>query len=456
MRYRKFFVHLSGEHHLVDLKLHEKYGPVVRDGPNSLMFASLSAFDAIYGFHKFIEKGDFYDFGRDARSQAGSIFSARTDATHREHRRKLVGPALSTAKVAAYETIISKHVSVLVSRLQEEQDRSKDGSTIDVTSLVHRYAFDTLVETIFGEPISPLPYTETRGARNVLTGLKDIAKWAWGAALLPWFGWIMSTRPMVKLSRRPTFDEEGKLIGVAALGSRTRELVFTQPELTLKSNQPSILKNCFQVPETDHKHMAPDEIWRECFNLTFAGHGSTAAALTAVLFELGVHGHEWQDRIRSALRTEATSPASLPELLAVIKESLRLRAPFATAFPRSIGPGAETAISELPTPLPVGTMVYSNTYVLGHSKEIWGADVESWRPERWLGPENERKQPDDRFVVFSKGARGCIGKDIAMLMLTQAVANVLLKWNIHADGELKGKSFLEMQYTDCRIRFDQL
>lgn len=456
LTYRKFFAHFGGEHHIVERELHEKYGSLIRDGPNSLLFSSLSAFDAIYGFNKFLEKDDFYDFAREPRSQAGSVFSARTDAIHREHRRKVVGPAFSSSKIAAYEPVISKHVSNLLSRLKVEQEKSEDRPIINIAPYIHRYTFDTIIETIFGESISSSPYTDTREARDLLTALRNISKMAWGTALLPWFNWIMSTRPMIALTRRPTFDEEGNLISFAALTCRTREIVQTQPKATLKLNQTSILENFLQVPESDTKHMSRDEIGRECRNLTIAGPGSTAAALTAILYELGRHGHEWQDRIRLGLLFEDDTSASSSDLLAVIKESMRLHAPFSSAFPRSIAPGAESIIPELSKPLPLGTIVSSNPYVLGHSKEIWGGDAESWRPQRWLGTDSERKKQDEKFVVFSKGARGCLGKDLAMLMLVKAVASVLLKWKISVEGDLRGKCFLEMQYTDCEMKFESL
>jgi len=447
---------------LIEQKLHDTYGHVIRTGPDSLAFSSLSAFEAIYGFNRAIEKGNFYDFGRDAHTQEGSTFSARTDATHREHRRKVVGPALLTSKVASYEPIISRNTSILLSRLTDARSSSEDASTVNVAPYIHRYTFDTLIEIVYGEPICPQPYTDTKAARNVLTGFRDLSKLAWAAALLPWFGWLMSTRPMVALTRRPTYDPEGNLRSIAALAANTRDLTFAHPEKVLQSTQPSILKNFLQVPPTDPKHMSPSQIWRECFNLAFAGPGSTAAALTATLYELGSNprGPGWQTRIRADLRAtaaSASSPTSSPVLVAVLKESMRLHAPFPTAFPREIRPGAESAIPTLLAPLPVGTIVFANPYILSRSKEIWGADAEEWRPERWLdtGAEGEGRRLDDKFVVFSKGSRGCVGREIAMLVLARAVAGLLGRWELTATAPFKRKNFLEMQYEECWIKFSE-
>lgn len=265
----------------------------------------------------------------------------------------------------------------------------------------------------------------------------------------------MSTRPMTRLSRRPTVDVEGNLTNVAALTAETRDLTLVHPEKAVKSSQPSILKNYLQVPKGDSTHMSPDEIWRECFNLMIAGPGSTAAALTAVLYRLGNNdGRYWQDQIRADTSAEdgVSTSTSSPVLVAVIKETMRLHAPFPTAFPRDVTAGAETAIPDLPTPLPVGTMVSANTYILGHSKEIWGDDAESWKPQRWLGGEEASKELDSKSVVFSKGPRGCIGREIATLVIAMAVLAVLERWNIGAAEDLKGDCFLEMQYKECQIQ----
>ena len=401
-----------------------------------------------------MEKGDFYCFGRDAVNQAENVFSARTDASHREHRRKVVGPALSPGKIAAYEPIISKNVSCLLSRLAKAQSSCKDVAFTNIASYVHGFTFDTIVEIIFGEPICSEPYTDSTAARDVLTGFRNVSKFAWGASYLPWFGWLMSTRPMVSLTRRPTYDAEGNMTSIGALAARTLDLVLAHPEKAQKSTQPSILKSYLSVPSSDAKHMEPYQIWRECFNLVFAGPGSTAAALTAIFFELGSpHGRKWQERIHAGLSADAAPAGSSAMVLAVIKETLRLHSPFPTAFPRVIATGAETAIPDLAVPLPVGSLVAANTYVLGRSKEIWGDDADKWKPERWLRDENDIKRLEDKFVVFGKGPRGCIGKEMAMLVMEKTVVGVLEKWDLIANGSVRGASFLEMQYMECGIAF---
>jgi cytochrome P450 len=438
----RFCAYLGGRSHLVEQKLHERYGHVVRIGPNSLSFAGLDDFEAIYGYHKAFEKGEFYAFGRDADTQAGSIFTAPTDAVHREHRRRVVGPALVAGKIPAYGPVVAKHVGVLLARLQQAATAA---AAVDVEHHVHRFTLDAMVDVVFGEPISPEPYTDTRASDGMVAALNTISKFAWGSSYLPWLGRLMATKPMVKMQRAPKFDRDGHPIGVSALTASTRALIFDHPERAVASHRSSILRNFLQVPESDARRMSPSEMWRECFNLVIAGPGSTAAALTATIHRLGTaEGVAWQARIRA-------DPPDPAVIAAVIKETMRLHAPFPTGFPRTVAAGAETAIPNLPAPLPVGTVVSANPYVLGRATALWGPDADAWKPDRWLGDDGERKRLDDRFVVFGKGARGCVGREIAMMMLTQAVRAVVARWDVRAEGELRGSSFLEMQYSACMV-----
>jgi cytochrome P450 len=212
------------------------------------------------------------------------------------------------------------------------------------------------------------------------------------------------------------------------------------------------------IEKGDSRYMEPEQLFRECFNLLFAGPGSTAAAVTGVLERLGSEeGVAWQERIRSELGQ--VNEASESKILdAVVRESLRYSAPFPTAFPREIQSGAEKAIAGVESPLPLGTLVGANSWVVSHDKGTWGSDANQWNPERWLDVKGDadKKSLEDNFVVFSKGPRVCIGREIAMLIVTQAVAGILSKWQIQSVGDTKGGSWLEMQIESCGLKFTKI
>ena len=150
-----------------------------------------------------------------------------------------------------------------------------------------------------------------------------------------------------------------------------------------------------------------------------------------ILYHLGTHP-EWQSRILEEVKNEMylsnpyqtldsvtyLSLGKCHTLSAVINESLRVSPPFPAAFPRDIAPGAESAIPGLPAPLPLGTTVQANVYVVSHSQDFWGDDADDWRPSRWLDGD---KRLEEGFLIFGRGSRSCVGKDISRMALMKVV-----------------------------------
>lgn len=253
-------------------------------------------------------------------------------------------------------------------------------------------------------------------------------------------------------------------MGLPGLMADTRNVVFSskRSEEVFRGSQPWILKSWLEVPDEDPNRMTKTQMWSEGFNLMIAGPGGTAAALIALVFQLGSEeGQFWQEKLRSLIvdygdGSEDPGIIMTPELNAAIKETLRLHAPFPTAFPRVITPGAEEGvIPHTKTALPVGTMVSANTYVLGRSEETWGSDADKWLPQRWLGSEARRREMENKVVAFSKGSRRCIGRDLALLVIKRAVVGVIRNGVFRCVGELKGKSYLEMRYEECWLQWSE-
>ncbi|TVY45051.1 Cytochrome P450 monooxygenase [Lachnellula occidentalis] len=455
----KVYRYLQGRLQVVEQDLHQQYGPIVRTGPNSLSFSTPEAFESIYGFNHGFEKGDFYAFARDKVNGTSNIFSARTHAEHRDRRRKVVGAALNTSHVHSYNPIVAKHVQQFLSNLSIISADAKD-NVLNIAEPIHAFTFNTLAELVYGPSLSitKQPWSGTANGEGILTAFRAMSKYVWGASHIPSLSWIFSTGPVLRLTRKPTFNAAGIATGLGALAGRARLLLLEDSNLVTGVDQPSIAKSMLVIDKGDSRYMEPAEAFKECFNLMFAGPGSTAAALTGVLERLGSQdGLAWQEMIRNELK-QVNEASESKVLDAVVRESMRYSTPFPSAFPREIQSGAEMAIAGVETPLPIGTVVASNSWIVSHDKGVWGTDAGLWKPERWLDVKGDagKKSLEDKFVVFSKGPRGCIGRDIAMLIVTQAVAAIVSRWRIETIGEMKSGAWLEMQVEWCGMKFTKL
>jgi len=159
-----------------------------------------------------------------------------------------------------------------------------------------------------------------------------------------------------------------------------------------------------------------------------AGHETTGNTMTYLFFELSQH-----PSVQSALRKgllEATLPndedpcsrlttlEGLPLLTAVIKETLRRWAGIPGFEPRLVPPEG-LALRNTPYVLPPGSSVGAQPYTLHRDEEAFGGEVEEWRPDRWVGVgEKEGRSRDQALMAFGKGLRSCIGREVAMYVLS--------------------------------------
>lgn len=112
----------------------------------------------------------------------------------------------------------------------------------------------------------------------------------------------------------------------------------------------------------------------------------------------------------------------LPFFVACIKEGIRLNPPATNLFARIVPKGGKIIDGSY---VPEGTDVTSHTYVVQRDRDLYGADAEVFRPERWLESEKKAAELDAASFAFGMGPRVCIGKDIAIMELYKLLPEVL-------------------------------
>lgn len=126
--------------------------------------------------------------------------------------------------------------------------------------------------------------------------------------------------------------------------------------------------------------------------------------------------------------------AHLPYMSACIRESLRVNPPIPNIFPRLAPRGGIEIDGNY---IPAGTEMTSQAYVVQRDADVFGADVHEFRPERWLGSEDQVARMDAAMYVFGMGARVCLGKEIALMEMHKLVPEIIRRFDLEVLEEGK-------------------
>ncbi len=115
---------------------------------------------------------------------------------------------------------------------------------------------------------------------------------------------------------------------------------------------------------------------------------------------------------------------NLRYLEACIQEGLRMFMPLQGLAGRvSPSPDGATVNGVF---IPPGTEVGIATYAMGHRRDFYGPDADTFRPERWIDNDPETIKGYERIneLVFGAGRSSCLGKRIALMELRKAIFEV--------------------------------
>ena len=174
--------------------------------------------------------------------------------------------------------------------------------------------------------------------------------------------------------------------------------------------------------------MTDVELRDELMTLLFAGHETTATALTWALYWI----HKFpqvRDRLLQELQ-ELDDPldpsvlSRLPYLNAVCCETLRIYPVGMLTFPRIVRSPVEV-MGHLLEP---GTIVVGSIY-LSHRREDVYPDPEHFRPERFL----DRQFSPFEYLPFGGGSRRCIGMAFAQFEMKVVLSRILSQVELVTD-----------------------
>lgn len=168
-----------------------------------------------------------------------------------------------------------------------------------------------------------------------------------------------------------------------------------------------------------------------------AGHETTASAMTWALLHL-CRNPEVQERLRAELKAAGIPSArdanatvtaeqldKVPYLHAVCNETLRFTPP----VPLTLRVAARnTSIQGVA--VPKGTTVILCPSAMNVNKELWGADADEFKPERWLGKNANSGGAESNYayLTFLHGPRSCIGQSFSKAEFACLVAGWVMSY----------------------------
>ncbi len=199
--------------------------------------------------------------------------------------------------------------------------------------------------------------------------------------------------------------------------------------------------------------MDADAVRDQLVTFLFAGHETTATALTAAVWLLAGRRDARQrldaelDGVLGGRDPGFDDLADLDYTAAVAREALRLHPP---AFAVYRQPREDTTLG--------GYRVTSDQVVQlspynVHRDDRWWDAPDEFRPERWLGEDSDR--PEYAYFPFGGGSRHCIGMRFAMTELKLTLATLAQRARFERVGGFDPAMRTTLDPGDVRVRVEK-
>ncbi|KAL1888639.1 hypothetical protein Sste5346_009431 [Sporothrix stenoceras] len=446
-------------------RLHDKHGPVVRLGPNTLTFSDPKALKTIYGLNKGFIKSDFYLPQQSVVNghRLASLFSTVDNDFHAQFRRCVNG-AFAMSQLVQYEPFVDNTTKLFLKQTEKLYVNNPEGC--DFTRWLQFYAFDVIGE---------ITYTKRHGfieKNEDIDGIVAYLSWLFlyvaPIGQIPFLDLLFLKNPIyLKLSQWGLIDSTFPVakFARARMAERLPDIAEGKgPILPTKAEKrpaADLLSKFMAAKEARPEFMTDTLVQTMAVSMAFAGSETTAISLSAVFYFLLRNPaalkslyEELDNAARDGLFSDYETglvtwheSQKLPYLDACVKEAFRLHPAAGLPMERIVPAGGTEIAGRF---IPGGTIVGCSAWVLHHNKDVFGEDTDAFRPERWLVDEakvaaakkgqaqtEEREREEQRIkemngmmLQFGMGSRTCIGKNISLLEIYKVVPSLLRRFEI--------------------------
>ncbi|RSL82330.1 hypothetical protein CEP51_005253 [Fusarium floridanum] len=328
--------------------------------------------------------------------------------------------------------------------IQKMNEFASSGSSVDIAHWMQCFAFDVIGKITVGERFGFLD--SGHDVQGVMASLSDYLDYCARVGIFP--EWHKTLYRRLKQSKKLSGVLNVRKFAVTQLQAKYGKLESDEKKADPKTPADFITK-FLRIHNQEPTKITKDDISTVCVMNVGAGSDTTSIAFTAALFYL-VKYPRALSRLREEIRDfEArgfiSDPISfyeaqkMPYTQAVIKEALRMHPATGLILGRVVPPAGATLAGQY---FPPGTIVGINSWVAHANQDVFGPDVDAFRPERWLEEEEVVKKRDAYFMAsklkimasqFGQGSRTCIGKNISIMELSKVLPEIIRHFDFVPD-----------------------
>lgn len=229
----------------------------------------------------------------------------------------------------------------------------------------------------------------------------------------------------------------GNWLGITARHGSLRSFAMREVEgrKDRGTDRKDILSKLFAVQKEKPSEFDDNTVVSMATSNNFAGPDTTAISTRAIIYYL-LKNPQYKRRLADEIddlrrQGKLSDPVkleeadSMPCLQAIIYEALRLHPAVGMSLPRVVpAGGCEIGGRHIPA----GTVVGVNPWVAYRNMEVFGEDVESFRPDRWL--KEDAGDMKRFFFAFGSGARMCLGRNISWMEMSKLIPTLFMHYEL--------------------------
>ncbi|TKX23309.1 cytochrome P450 monooxygenase-like protein 23 [Elsinoe australis] len=422
-------VNNSGKMNEYFREINEKYGTTARIAPHMLITSDPDLYKRMNAVRSTFTRAEWY-YALRLHPTRDNITSVIDEDVHTSIRARM-----AAGYSGKENTSIESDVDTKVHKLFDLLNRSYISSDqvyrpVDLSKVITYFTLDVISQLAFGHEFGFMEKDED--PFGYLANLKEFLP-----AILVFGAYVELTKllrlPFMKAVLPKSTDKRGlgKVMGFAA--DRVGERFGPKP-IIRQDMLNSFIK----------KGLTQEELESETLTQITAGSDSTSSALRMTLHFVCTTP-DIQARLLGEIRAaiaqgrvsrpiiKDSEARQLPYLQACIKEGLRMYPPVTGLLAKQVPPEGATIDGKFAPP---GTWIGQNSWGMQRRTDIYGIDVDVFRPERWLPKNNSpaEKARIDRMtetvgLVFGYGRFGCLGRGVATMELNKGLIELLLRYN---------------------------